>query len=125
MSDFPTLADIRAAADRIKGAVIHTPTLMSRTLSEMIGELENRPGLTGAHLLRHETPAIAQTTEQKIRATPDQVADYVLLVTAYDADALRAFEAELMADEVMLAMGTGALRGLYSLSHSAVASDIR
>ena len=37
MSNFPTLADIRTAADRIKGAVIHTPTLMSRTLSEMIG----------------------------------------------------------------------------------------
>ena len=37
MSNFPTLADIRAAADRIEGAVIHTPTLMSRTLSEMIG----------------------------------------------------------------------------------------
>jgi len=37
MSDFPTLADIRAAADRIAGAVIHTPTLMSRALSEMIG----------------------------------------------------------------------------------------
>jgi threonine dehydratase len=37
MSNFPTLADIRTAADRIKGSVIHTPTLMSRTLSQMIG----------------------------------------------------------------------------------------
>ena len=33
----PTLADIRAAAQRIEGAVIRTPTLMSRTLSEIIG----------------------------------------------------------------------------------------
>ena len=37
MTDFPTLADIQAAAARIAGAVIHTPTLHSRTLSELVG----------------------------------------------------------------------------------------
>ena len=37
MTDFPTLADIQAAAARIDGAVIHTPTLHSRTLSELVG----------------------------------------------------------------------------------------
>jgi threonine dehydratase len=33
----PTIDDIRAAANRIRGAVVRTPTLMSRTLSEIIG----------------------------------------------------------------------------------------
>ncbi|HEY6049432.1 MAG TPA: pyridoxal-phosphate dependent enzyme, partial [Sphingomicrobium sp.] len=33
----PTIDDIRAAAERIKGAVIRTPMLVSRTLSEVIG----------------------------------------------------------------------------------------
>ena len=33
----PTIDDIRAAAERIKGAVIRTPMLVSRTLSEAIG----------------------------------------------------------------------------------------
>ena len=33
----PTIDDIRAAAERIKGAVIRTPMLVSRTLSEMLG----------------------------------------------------------------------------------------
>jgi threonine dehydratase len=33
----PTIDDIRAAAERIDGAVIHTPMLMSRTLSDLIG----------------------------------------------------------------------------------------
>jgi threonine dehydratase len=33
----PTIDDIRAAAKRIEGAVVHTPMLMSRTLSEIIG----------------------------------------------------------------------------------------
>jgi threonine dehydratase len=37
MTDFPTLADIQAAAARIAGAVIHTPILRSRTLSEITG----------------------------------------------------------------------------------------
>src|SRR5256885_12188532 len=33
----PTIADIRTAAQRIQGAVIRTPMLVSRTLSELIG----------------------------------------------------------------------------------------
>ena len=33
----PTIDDIRTAAERIKGAVIRTPMLMSRTLSDLIG----------------------------------------------------------------------------------------
>src|SRR6476659_8030952 len=33
----PTIDDIRAAAKRIEGAVIRTPMLVSRTLSEVIG----------------------------------------------------------------------------------------
>src|SRR3990170_476077 len=33
----PTIDDVRAAAQRIDGAVVKTPTLMSRTLSEIIG----------------------------------------------------------------------------------------
>jgi threonine dehydratase len=37
MLEPPTIADIHAAAERIKGAVIRTPMLVSRTLSEIIG----------------------------------------------------------------------------------------
>ena len=37
MMDPPTIDDIRAAATRIEGAVIRTPMLVSRTLSEIIG----------------------------------------------------------------------------------------
>ena len=36
-STAPTIDDIRAAAHRIEGAVIRTPTLHSRTLSAMTG----------------------------------------------------------------------------------------
>jgi threonine dehydratase len=37
MQQPPTIEDIRAAAKRIEGAVIRTPMLVSRTLSEIIG----------------------------------------------------------------------------------------
>ena len=37
MLEPPTIDDIGAAADRIKGAVIRTPMLVSRTLSELVG----------------------------------------------------------------------------------------
>ncbi len=37
MTTAPTIDDIRAAAERIKGAVVRTPMLKSRTLSELIG----------------------------------------------------------------------------------------
>ena len=37
MSEAPTLADIAAAAARIRGAVVHTPTHLSRTLSDLVG----------------------------------------------------------------------------------------
>jgi threonine dehydratase len=35
--DIPTIDDIRAAATRIEGAVLRSPTLKSRTLSEIVG----------------------------------------------------------------------------------------
>src|SRR5436305_9739127 len=37
MREAPTIDDIRAAAQRLGGAVIRTPMLVSRTLSEIIG----------------------------------------------------------------------------------------
>jgi threonine dehydratase len=37
MADPPTIDDIRAAAKRIEGAIVQTPMLMSRNLSERIG----------------------------------------------------------------------------------------
>jgi hypothetical protein len=94
-------------------------------LAALIATLADRPGLTGAHLLQHEAPAIAQTTEQKIRGAADQVADWVVVACGYDTAALKALaEAELAADSLVgLGAAPGASGGLYSLSHSAVAGD--
>ena len=71
MSNYPTLADIRTAADRIKGSVIHTPTLMSRTLSEMIGaelwlKFENLQ-VTAAYKERGALNKLLQLTDEERR----------------------------------------------------------
>jgi threonine dehydratase len=65
----PTIDDIRAAAKRIEGAVIHTPMLMSRTLSEIIGadvwlKFENLQ-FTGAFKERGALNKLLQLTEEE------------------------------------------------------------
>ena len=65
----PTIDDIRAAAERIKGAVIRTPMLVSRTLSEFIGaevwlKFENLQ-FTAAYKERGALNKLLQLTEEE------------------------------------------------------------
>jgi len=65
----PTIDDIRAAAERIKGAVIRTPMLVSRTLSEIIGaevwlKFENLQ-FTAAYKERGALNKLLQLTDQE------------------------------------------------------------
>jgi hypothetical protein len=86
-----------------------------------------RPGLVGAHMLRHRTPDIAQTTEQRIRAAADQAADWIVVVCGYDPDALDDLaRGDLAADRLaMHGAGPEPARGVYTLSYSATATDVR
>jgi len=95
-------------------------------LGALSKELACAPGLVGAHLLRHQTPDIALTTEQKIRGVADEVADWVLVVCAYDAAALRELSQARLAADRLVAMGAapGHVWGIYALSHSATPGDI-
>lgn len=84
-----------------------------------------QPGLTGAHLLRHDAPAIATTTEQQIRGG-DRVADWILVVTGYDGaalDALAAGEAGAAGLEALGALPDAA-QARFTLSCSAVPADM-
>lgn len=95
-------------------------------LKALIAELIDRPGVTGAHLLHHETPAIAQTTEQKIRGAADQVADRVLIVCGYELAALKAVAESELGDEALARLGAapGQISGFYALSQSALPGDV-
>ena len=66
-----TIADIRAAAARISGAVVHTPTLHSRTLSQIAGceiwlKFENHQ-FTASYKERGALNALLQLTDDQRR----------------------------------------------------------
>lgn len=93
-------------------------------LRELVNALPLRPGLNGAHLLRHRNPSIEQTTEQKLRGG-DRVADWVLLVGGYDRDVLRALAEGELSTDALNAIGAHQItQGLYELAVSAVPSDL-
>jgi threonine dehydratase len=65
----PTIDDIRSAAQRIEGAIIHTPMLVSRTLSEIVGaevwlKFENLQ-FTGAYKERGALNKLLQLTGEE------------------------------------------------------------
>jgi hypothetical protein len=74
-------------------------------LRTRVAAWSREPGLAGAHLLRTDTPAIAATTEQKIRGSADAVADWILLVCAYDEAALAALLAGELAAAALARCG--------------------
>ena len=101
--------------------------LLQRGLGELAASVRMRPGLVGLHLLRHQAPAMAATTEQQIRGNADRVADWVLVATGYDADALRALGEGELGEAGLLALGAapGTERHLYGLAYSATPADVR
>jgi hypothetical protein len=89
-------------------------------LRSLIDALPLRAGLAGAHLLRTDAPAIAPTTEQKIRGNADRSADWIFIVCGYDLEVLRLLGDEALAPAALSALGAapGAVAGRYSLSLS-------
>ncbi|KGE65056.1 hypothetical protein K814_0126025 [Pseudomonas fluorescens LMG 5329] len=99
---------------------------LRQSLKALIEELSVRPGITGAHLLIHETPLIAQTTEQKIRGTADEVADWALVVCGYDTDAVQALNSFELSESSLVSLGAqpDQKSDFYSLSYSAIPTDV-
>jgi hypothetical protein len=92
-----------------------------RALLEVLRQVPHEIGLTSAHLLRTETPQLAQTKEQKIRGGKDVVADWIVIVSGYDARALE----DLVSGKLAL-LGVGsAQHGVYRLSYAATPHDLQ
>ena len=93
-------------------------------LKNLSRTLYDRPGCVGAHLLRHEAPAIAQTTEQKIRGN-DRFADWVYVANGYDLAVLQALAGTELGAQALAAAGAapGSEHGFHTLSFSALPSD--
>jgi hypothetical protein len=94
-------------------------------LGSIASELAARPGLVGAHVLRHEAPAIATTKEQEIRDNADRSADHVFVACGYEASALQKLSASHLSAERLSehGAGPGTVAGLYTLSCSLACGD--
>ncbi len=77
-------------------------------LAGALGSLTQLPGLTGAHLLLTDTPRTSgPTTEQQIRGK-DAAADWVVLLSGYDADMVERTLADQFSPSTL---GTAGARG--------------
>lgn len=96
-------------------------------LSALAQELPALAGLAGAQLLQTDSPAIAPTTEQRIRGLADRAADWIFIVHGYDAHALRRLEeGVLSAASLQRAGAAGELvSAAYTLRHSLTAEESR
>ena len=94
-------------------------------LQEMLRTLPASRGITGAHLLETDTPKADPTAEQKIRGG-DAVADWIVLVCGYDAQAILDLTSAELADASLTAAGARANRALsfYQLSYALTMHDL-
>ncbi|MBI1245940.1 MAG: hypothetical protein GC202_13135 [Alphaproteobacteria bacterium] len=107
------LSPAREAKDRLR-AFLH----------DLAHAIAGRRGTAAAHLLATETPAIAETTEQRIRGG-DAAADWIFLACGYERAALDALAANELGETRFAAAGAaaGTVRGLYALSHTNNAAE--
>lgn len=94
-------------------------------LRSVLAELPERVGVTGAHLLRTDTPEAAPTREQQIRGT-DAVADWIVLVTGHDAAALQAVCSGVLGESVLRDKGAATVNHdkPFRLVHALVPQDV-
>jgi hypothetical protein len=74
-------------------------------LCGLLQGLSQRPGLTGAHLLRTEMPqSDSLTAEQKLRGG-DRAADWIVIAAGYDPEALAAVSADELRPAAITRLG--------------------
>lgn len=98
---------------------------MRASLRALCDGLAQRPGLVGAHLLRHQAPDMPETTEQRIRHSADRFADRVFVVLGYAREVLeQLLHADLAAGALHNAgAADGAVSDIYTLAHSATVEE--
>lgn len=115
-----SLATIRLSPETGKEAGLRA------AIGSKLRELATKPGLTGAHLLFTDTPKTsAPTAEQRIRGS-DGVADWIVLLSGYDADAVESVvTGELSASALQRAGAReNVMTGLYRLGYTMTSQDV-
>src|SRR3954467_7974665 len=94
-------------------------------LKSRLAGLPSLRGITGAHLLQTKTPDADPTEEQKIRGG-DEVADWILLLSGYNAHELVEAGKGLLGPQVLLGAGAlpSASYAVFDLSYMLTPSDL-
>jgi hypothetical protein len=96
------------------------PIVIQRFTERLLPEFVGREGIVGVHLLEGDDAASGvKTDEMQLRGGGDRCADLVLLVEAFDADALIALADEQLTSRQFVENGAeaGIHRGLYRAGH--------
>jgi hypothetical protein len=98
---------------------------LRKHLRNTLRELPALPGITGIHLLETATPKAPQTEEQKIRGG-DAVADWILLLSGYDPEAILGVASGELADPSLTTAGAlpNRMLSLYRLSYVMTPNDV-
>ncbi len=115
-----TLATIRLSPTVGSEAGLRT------AIVDLLHELASKPGLTGAHLLRTDTPKTnSPTTEQQIRGS-DSTADWIILLTGYDAAVVQAAVADRLSSPALCRAGARETptTGHYQLAFAMTPQDL-
>jgi hypothetical protein len=100
---------------------------LQRKLTSIATEVSQRPGIVGLHVLQHEAPTMATTTEQKIRGNADRAADWIIVVSGYDLQALQQLSEQTFSEPQLHALGATAEAKcqFFTLAYTAIPSDVR
>lgn len=130
-----TLCTVRASEGRGVGAWMLALTPQARPGqekalhawlgTEVVPQLPQQAGLTGAHLLLREGTERPATHEEKLRGRPDASVASLLLVEGYDPETLRRVGKQLLAEDGLTAHGAAGLptAQLYTLAHVMTSAD--
>lgn len=132
-----TICSVAASLGRGEGAWIETLRLSAGADADAFrAELSGsvlpsvlaQPGLIGVHLLEGETAASQSgSAEKKLRGQPDQIADWVVLIEAAEADALTAVRESAANEAAFRRAGARPelVRGIYRLQYGLTKAELQ
>jgi hypothetical protein len=99
---------------------------LRRFLQDQLAVLPTRPGITGAHLLQTRTPDAKLTAEQKMRGGSDAVADWIVLVSGYDAPSVSSVRASELSSGLLTVAGAmpSASYAMFDLAYSLTSGEL-
>lgn len=124
-----TVCDVASSLGLGEGGVIETVEFRAAAPGAVmphaaLAALLGAPGVVGVHLCQgRPADSGGGTAEKALRDKPDRIADWVLLVEAIDANAIRAARLGAGSDDALAKAGAApeAKRGLYALQFGLMA----